>query len=52
MLTPNLHLPICGICKKPVELETSKTDEYGTAIHEECYASKVALRKSPNPPNN
>jgi hypothetical protein len=33
--------PPCAICKESVELEESKTDEYGRAIHEECYVSKL-----------
>ena len=37
--------PDCGICKESVNLEESKTDEYGQAIHEECYVSKLT-RKS------
>jgi len=32
------QLPRCSLCDKPVLLETSKTDEYGKALHEECYA--------------
>jgi len=35
------RLPDCCICKSPVLLETSKTDEYGQAVHEECYVLKV-----------
>jgi Histidine kinase/Histidine kinase-, DNA gyrase B-, and HSP90-like ATPase len=31
------RLPGCGICNRPVLLEASKTDEYGQAVHEECY---------------
>jgi two-component sensor histidine kinase len=34
-------LPACCICNSPVLLETSKTDEYGQAIHEECYVLNV-----------
>jgi anti-sigma regulatory factor (Ser/Thr protein kinase) len=34
-------LPACCICNCPVLLETSKTDEYGQAVHEECYVLKV-----------
>ncbi len=34
-------LPGCSFCKSPVLLETSKTDEYGQAVHEECYVLKV-----------
>jgi hypothetical protein len=28
---------ICRICTEPVLLETSNTDENGSAVHEECY---------------
>jgi hypothetical protein len=28
---------ICSICRKCIKFETSKTDELGHAIHEECY---------------
>ena len=35
---------ICSICRKSVELETSKTDERGEAIHEECYVQVVTRR--------
>ena len=27
----------CSICRKPVPVETAKTDGYGKAVHEECY---------------
>jgi anti-sigma regulatory factor (Ser/Thr protein kinase) len=36
-----LSLPACCICNSPVPLETSKTEEYGQAVHEECYVLKV-----------
>lgn len=34
---------VCWICGKRVDLETCKTDEYGNAVHEECYAAKMKL---------
>jgi hypothetical protein len=34
-------LPNCCVCKEPVFLERSKTDEYGQAVHEECYVLRV-----------
>jgi hypothetical protein len=37
------RLPKCCICGDPVCLETSKTDEYGQALHEECYVLKLWL---------
>jgi hypothetical protein len=27
----------CAICRKPVQLEATKTDERGRAVHEDCY---------------
>ncbi len=38
--------PPCAICKESVELEESKTDEYGRAIHEECYVSNLVGKKT------
>jgi hypothetical protein len=37
----------CAICKESVNLEESKTDEYGHAVHENCYVSSVKLKKPP-----
>ena len=39
------RLPKCCICSEPVCLETSNTDEYGQALHEECYVLKLCMRK-------
>lgn len=39
------RLPKCCICNEPVCLETSNTDEYGQALHEECYVLKLCLTK-------
>ena len=33
--------PECVICKESVKLEESKANEYGQAIHEECYVSEL-----------
>ena len=33
-----------------MELETSKVDEIGNPVHEECYVQKVILEKSVRPP--
>jgi len=38
--------PVCGICHEPVKIETSKTDEAGRAVHEECYLLKVKLHRA------
>jgi hypothetical protein len=43
-----IAFPICTICRKPVNLETSKTDDVGQAIHEECYV-RMVRKKSPTP---
>jgi hypothetical protein len=37
--------PKCSICSDPVCLETCKTDEYGQALHEECYVLKLCLKQ-------
>lgn len=51
MPTVNKSGPIifCAICRKPVDLKTSKTDSNAEAVHEECYAAKIAARKPPEP---
>jgi hypothetical protein len=41
--------PACAVCKAPVELETCKTDERGTAVHEECYVRKIRLAQRTSP---
>jgi hypothetical protein len=38
--------PECIICKEAVELQESKADEHGQAIHEECYVSKLVGKKT------
>jgi hypothetical protein len=38
--------PKCVICGELVALEDSKEDEYGQAIHEECYISRLIGKKS------
>ncbi len=37
---PNTTPLQCAYCNQPLELETTKTDEDGRAVHEECYVSK------------
>ena len=39
----------CSICNKPVELETTKTDGRGKAVHEECYVLREALLNATQP---
>lgn len=48
-MTKPAPVPLCSICGKPVELETSKTDSNAQAVHKECYARKIESRKTPNP---
>lgn len=38
-------LPRCAVCSESVNLEESKTDEYGLAVHENCYIWTVELKK-------
>lgn len=37
----------CALCNKLVKLETSKTDEDGRAVHEECYFAKLSGKPLP-----
>lgn len=45
-----LDTPGCKICGIGVSLETCKVDEYGRAVHENCYVEKLLLatRMFPN----
>jgi hypothetical protein len=36
---------VCAICGTPVEVEKASTDTNGQAVHEECYAKKLAKKK-------
>jgi hypothetical protein len=38
---------VCCICAVPLPLETSKTDEHGTGVHEECYVRKTISGSRP-----
>ena len=40
------EFPACSICNEPVELETTRVNEIGEPVHEECYAIKFNLRKA------
>jgi hypothetical protein len=42
---------ICSICKEPVGIEASKTDEDGKPVHEDCYVRRLmaAPQDPPNP---
>jgi hypothetical protein len=42
-------LTICSLCKLPVHLEASKTDENGQPVHEECYVLHLSLLKKQPP---
>ena len=38
------------ICNEPVELKTSKTDENGKTVHEDCYVRRMRLKEITPPP--
>lgn len=40
----------CNICELPVSLEAAKADEFGRAVHEECYALKMRLKTATTNP--
>jgi hypothetical protein len=37
---------LCAICNKPVDLKTTKTNDLGKAVHEECCAFRQPLSDS------
>ena len=39
-------VPTCALCNSPVQLETCKTDERGSAVHDECYFRKIRSTQS------
>jgi hypothetical protein len=39
----------CAICNKPVDLKTTKTNEAGKAVHEECYVLREVLKRATQP---
>ncbi len=39
-------LLLCRICDKPVSVETAICDADGRAIHDVCYALKIALEQA------
>ncbi len=43
------EFPTCSICNEPVELETTKSNEIGEPIHEECYALEISLGEATRP---
>lgn len=48
---PSRHSVVCSICSVPLPLETSKTDEDGNGVHEECYVRKtVSVSRRANVP--
>ena len=46
----DMRLPKCSICNEPAELKTSKTDENGRAVHEDCYVRRMRLKEITPPP--
>ena len=38
----------CGICGRRISLETTRTDEHGHTVHEDCYVLKVRLHNATN----
>lgn len=36
----------CWICGRPVPLENSETDEYGSIVHPECQAARLKLKEA------
>ena len=37
------HPPtLCAICRRPCDLESSVTDEWGRAVHPDCYQQSIS----------
>ena len=34
---------VCRLCKNPVKIEDTFTDEQGKAVHEECYVKMITV---------
>jgi hypothetical protein len=47
-LFPYSYSPACRICRLPVDLKTSNTDEEGQAVHQQCYSRRLC--SPPQPP--
>ena len=46
---PNDHVKrfaICSLCNEAVEIETTKTNQDGKAVHEECYVKSISTPRS------
>ena len=39
-------VPRCVICRESVNLTASRADEYGRAVHENCYVRKLLSKKT------
>jgi len=44
MARPTRPEHLCAVCNKPVDLKTTKTNDYGKVVHEECYVLRQALK--------
>lgn len=53
MVSPQKPIHICWMCGNRVSLEKCKIDEYGEAVHENCYVAKMTLQigNTPQSPN-
>ena len=47
MTDPTFPVPVCSICRHPIELEHSKTDDLGHAVHEECQVHMLTGKEPP-----
>ena len=47
--TSKPQLQFCRICWEPVSFETSKTDENGQEVHEECNDRQLRAQKTTSP---
>ena len=45
-----LGVVICPICNKPVVLETARFNEFGKAVHEDCYVRALKASRTQSVP--
>jgi hypothetical protein len=53
MATEYRPIHCCWICGQEVQLQSCKTDEHGSAVHESCYIARTKMEaESARPPLN
>ena len=45
-------IPTCSVCHNPINIETTKTDEDGKPVHEDCHVQLLASLHDPPGPEH